>query len=231
MTSVKFYDGIEDLHGKTAHPYLKIFLITKPYVSAALIKAFLDRDQILSGGLNYLEGPGYYDPSMRPVHGRTLANDIARGKVPCVCEPGADIDGEEIVLVDIVTYPHFHCIVSGLGPYDLGPDTLWKVNHNILARYADAILRCGYLITSIHRNEQPIDDAPAHNLVAFSARDLDQTGGVEGAIRNLARNIPSANIVSHRRPYLDDRYCLNERLARDPACEPLEPIGIEAVLL
>ncbi|MGL5489573.1 MAG: hypothetical protein ACRDC6_25360 [Shewanella sp.] len=231
MQKSVFYPGIENLYGQTEHDPIKVFLVTRPFAYSALALAATDRNEIRDAVLNTLEGPnsdGFYTYQ----DGRKFANDVARGRIPVILNEGANIDGQEIVLVDIVTYPLWHCLITGLDPFAKGNGgLLWKVNHNILAPFIDVIRECGYAYTTIHMNEQPIDDAPTHNLIMFDLRNQTRQTSVAQAIRNLAAAIPNVNIVSQSNPVMDDRYCLNKRLPQDPPCGAMPVLERDNILL
>jgi len=214
MQKSVFYPDIENLYGQTEHDPIKVFLVTRPFAYSALALAATDRNEIREAVLNTLEGPnsdGFYTYQ----DGRKFA-----------------IDGQEIVLVDIVTYPLWHCLITGLDPFAKGNrGLLWKVNHNILAPFIDVIRECGYAYTTIHMNEQPIDDAPTHNLIMFDLRNQTRQISVAQAIRNLAAAIPNVNIVSQSNPVMDDRYCLNKRLPQDPPCSAMPVLERDNMLL
>lgn len=231
MQNPMYFPGIENLYGQTAHDPIKVFLVTRHFAYSALAQATMDRHDIREAMLNTFDGPNGKGFNIK-LDGRRFANDVARGRIPVILEEGASIDGHEIVLVDIVTYPIWHCLITGLNPFSEGNGTLlWKVNHNILAPFAGAIRECGYAYTFIHLNEQPIDDAPTHNLVMFDLRHPMQRAGIAQAIRKLADTIPNVNIVSESNPFMDDRYCLNQRLSKDSPCRPTPMMSREEILL
>lgn len=224
MQKSVFYPDIENLYGQTEHDPIKVFLVTRPFAYSALALAATDRNEIRDAVLNTLDGPnsdGFYIYQ----DGRKFANDVARGRIPVILNEGVVIDGQEIVLVDIVTYPLWHCLITGLDPFAKGSGGLWKVNHNILAPFIDVIRECGCVYTIFHMNEEPIDDAPTHNLIMFRQLSVAQ------AIRNLAATIPNVNIVSQSNPVMDDRYFLNERLPQDPPCGAMPVLERENMLL
>lgn len=232
MPKALLYPGIENLYGQTEHDPIKLFLVTRPFAYSALALAAMDRNEIRDGVLNTLDGPADRDGFYIKENGRRFANNVARGRAPAILDQGANIDGHEIVLVDIVTYPIWHCLITGLDPFAEGNRSLlWQVNHNILAPFIPAIKECGYPYTFFHLNEQPIDDAPTHNVIMFDLRHAVRRISVAQAIRNLAETIPNVNIVSRDNPIMDDRYCLNTRLPKDPPCEPIPLFQREDMLL
>lgn len=100
MQKSVFYPDIENLYGQTEHDPIKVFLVTRPFAYSALALAVTDRNEIRDAVLNTLEGPnsdGFYTYQ----DGRKFANDVARGRIPVILNEGADIGGQEIVLVDI----------------------------------------------------------------------------------------------------------------------------------
>ena len=226
---VSFYPGIENLYGQTEDDPIKVFLITRPFVYSALTLAAMDGNDIREGFLNTLDGPesdGFYIKQ----DGRKFANDVARGRIRVILDQGVNVNDHEIFMVDIVTYPFFHCLLTGYDPFSNHGNGLWKVNHNILAPFVECIRDCGYAYTFIHVNEDPIDDAPTHNLIAFTGSSFRRIG-LDQAIRNLAATIPNVNIVSKSNPIMDDRYCLNKRLAKDPPASVLPELKVESMLL
>lgn len=213
-----YYPGIPNLYGETEHDPIKVFLVTRKYAYTALAFAAMDRDAIREGVLNTLDGPNG-DGFIVKVNGRKFANDVARNKISVILDEGVDVSGHEIVLIDIVTYPMWHCLITGLDPFvDGNEGLLWKVNHNILAPFIDLIRDCGYPYSFFHFNEEPVDDAPTHNIIAFDVRNPVRQARLPQAMRNLAEKLPNVNIVSETNPIMDDRYCLNQRLPKDPPC-------------
>lgn len=222
MQKLNFYPGIENLYGQTEHDPIKAFLVTRPFAYSALAYAAMDRNEIIRQSvLNTLDGPnddGFY----LTTDGKKFANEVARGRTPTILDRGARIGEHEIVLVDIVTYPIWHCMITGLDPFAKGNESLlWRVNHNILAPFIDVIRECGHAQTFIHLNEDPIDDAPTHNLVTFNLLNPTRHAVIEQAIRKLSGVIPNVNIVCESNPIMDDRYCLNKRLPQDPPCDAM----------
>lgn len=227
-----FYPGIENLYGQTEHDPIKLFLVAQPYAYSALALAAMDGSEIRDGVLNTLEGPTSRDAFHIKQNGRRFANDAARGRIPVILNQGANINGHEIVLVDIVTYPIWHCLITGLDPFSKGNEgLLWRVNHNILAPFIGVIKECGYLYTFFHLNEKPIDDAPTHNVIMYDQRAAGRRDIVQQAITRLASTIPNVNIVSADNPIMDDRYCLNKRLPKDPPCGSVPKFGRDDMLL
>ena len=237
MEKYAFYPEIENLYGKTENDPIKVFLVASEYAYTALAKAILDVDVKREGVLNTLDGPNS-DGFFIKQPGIEFANDVVGGRpskgslgLSVILDHGVNIDGHQIVLIDIVTYPVFHCLLTGLDLFCKGNEgVLWKVNHNILAPFIGVIKKCGAPVTFIHLNEDPLDDAPTHNLIAFTQNPFRQVD-ISQAVYELAISMPNVNIVSKSSPIMDDRYCLNKRLPKDPPCSILPELNRDIFLL
>jgi|SRR5271165_2874149 len=144
-----------------------------------------------------------------------------QGKTTWFDLPPIPVNGEpiEIGLVDVVTYPFLFGMIRQIKDT---PDLLWEINHNILAPFVDGLTGWAGVWSSFHYNEEPIDDAPAHNLVSFAARLPPEVRRRE-AERLFARiPAPATIAVTSNQPIMDSRCSLLQRRPQDAPARPLK---------
>lgn len=215
MTTPKLFPHIETPYGLTAHDPIKVFMVGETYAYSAVVAAALDSEDVREAFLNTLEGPdGHHIICSQP--GRDFGDAVARGAIPAILPSPIKVEGHDIVLVDIVTYPLWHCLITGMEPFpDQNSRRLWEINHNILAPYAKLIRACGDVYTFIHLNETPIDNAPTHNLLAFDLGRTNSRQRIHLALEELAEHASNVVYVDEANPVMDDRYVFSRRLSVD----------------
>ncbi len=238
MVDEQYYRDIPNLYGETDNDPIKAFFCSQKYAYTAIVSAVMDfggeprKCDYRNAAINTLEGPkndGFYILE----DGRKIADYVAKRKIAATLKQPVTVNGHEVVLVDIVTYPLWHCLITGVNPFpEKNAIVLWKVNHNIIAPFIPYVRECGYLLTFIHVNEKPIDDAPTHNIIVFHENnDRTNRASIEKSLRTLAEKLPNVNYVNDAKPVFDDRYCLNQRLPQDPPCPPATVFNVDDLII
>jgi hypothetical protein len=73
-----------------------------------------------------------------------------------------------------------------------------------------------------HLNEDPIDDAPVHNIVWW--RHREGADAVRAQLQGLLQSKVPTHYVCRERPIMDDRYALHERRPGDGEPPNLLPL-------
>ena len=174
------------------------------------------------GTINCLDGPADNDPFRLHLPFAKLreflaSQEMQRSKAPIVLDDPGVPPGFTFGLLDIVTYPFLFMLVYPVEPETQDAAELaarhWQVNSNLLNHFYPALRHCASVLSIPHFDEEPIDDAPVHNIVLWRHRqDAD-------AIRHNLRLLLQSNVPTHYvcrdRPIMDDRYALHERRPED----------------
>jgi len=134
-------------------------------------------------------------------------------------------------LIDIVTYPFYFALIHDV---DLrkDPKALFKININLIAPYVDHFGEAASILSLQHSNEDPIDDAPTHNLIVHEVAALSAVLQRQAHIspeeaefvarqeiwrelRAFIEKAPNPIGVYGDDPVMDDRYVYMERRAVD----------------
>lgn len=223
------YDIVEDYASNTGG-CAKCFVVDRTMVYSAAVQAVMDGGEARELRLNAFET----DPYALQLGARPWPEVFAsifdeEGRTTWFDLPPVPVNGEavEIGIVDIVTFPFFYGIVHQI---DRTPELLWQINHNILAPFVDGLTGWAGVWSAFHWNEEPIDDAPAHNLVVF-ARDLD-AATKRSEVEKLLARIPSraAVAVTARSRVMDSRCNLLRRRPEDAPARPLEVMSAGEVV-
>ncbi len=204
---------------------LKAFFLTKDYAAFGAINATMDNDQEARPVLNSWHGPAVDSVGhFQMPEGRFL--ECLREGMPgnhqrVMADFGA-LDGEQIRLIDVVTYPFMFSSRHELqvDDDDLRHPTqwLWKVNHNMLIGVAELLGLVGPALSFFHVSEVPIEYSPVHNLLVASDQYLSRSEVGRSEYLTILRNlIKDSTVVSAANPVMDDRYCYPRRLSEDGA--------------
>jgi hypothetical protein len=184
---------------------------------------FLDRKRPATGTINGLEGPASKDPfTISLPFGKLrelLADEEARRReIPIVLDD-ARVPGDfTFGLLDIVTYP-FRFMLA----YSIRLDSdrlangdggqLWMINSDLLNHFYPSLRRFAVL-TIPHFDEEPIDDAPIHNIVLWP-RHRGEADTIRSHLQELTQRGVPTHFVSRSQPIMDDCYALHERRPED----------------
>lgn len=121
-------------------------------------------------------------------------------------------DGEPLALIDIVTYPLYLSLIYDIPLTETGGE-LFAINHNwLVGAFPDLPEISAGMLSVFHFNEEPVDDAPTHNIVVPA--DFSP-----GAVARLTGYLASTTIphfwTTQSAPEMDDRYLFAERQPGD----------------
>lgn len=199
----------------------KMFVIDRTMVYSAAVSAVMDGKEMRELQLNAFDttpsammmGPEPWQKAFARIfddQGRTTWFDL----------PAMQVKGQpmDIGIIDIVTYPFLYGMTRQID----APKLLWQINHNILGPYLHGFTGWAGVWSIFHWNEDPIDDAPCHNLITFAPR-------LEPAIRKaeterLLTKLPPAAItpVTATQRVMDSRCALLQRGPKGSPAQPME---------
>lgn len=82
-----------------------------------------------------------------------------------------------IQAIDIVTYPFYHALIYGININNANvSEMIWKINCNIINSSIQEFNWDYGGLSIFHFDEEPIDDAPTHNILFFNSEN-SQIGG------------------------------------------------------
>jgi hypothetical protein len=206
----------------------KTFVVHVSLLNAFHFRVFMDQEEKRSGVINTLKGPvdAESSPTALPFE---EAYSLLRESESLMARKQITLNIEtDFVLgaIDIVTFPVFYSLIHNVElSQENGGLLLWKINSNILNYYYPLLHKTDGVLSVLHFNEEPIDDAPTHNVVLFGTRS-------SGEIRELALTLLGSQLtyipVSKRSPKMDDRYVPSERRPDDG--EPFDLYNLSAQL-
>ena len=170
-----------------------------------------------------MEGPASKDPFTINLPFDKLRELLAREETrrrdtPIVLDDSGVPSGFTFGLLDIVTYPFWfmltHSVQLDAARIDNGDGgQLWMVNSNLLNHFYPTLRRFAVL-TIPHFDEEPIDDAPIHNIVLWP-RHQGEADTIRSHLHELTQSGVPTHFVSRSQPIMDDRYALHERRPED----------------
>lgn len=199
----------------------KMFVIDRTMVYSAAVSAVMDGGETRELQLNAFDttpstvmmGPEPWQKAFARIfddQGRTTWFDL-----PAMQVKGQPLD---VGIIDIVTYPFLYGITRQID----APKLLWQINHNILGPYLHGFTGWAGVWSVFHWNEQPIDDAPCHNLITFAPR-LEPAIRKAEAERLFAKLPPAAIIpVTSKQRVMDSRCALLQRGPNDAPARPMD---------
>lgn len=204
---------------------IKTFAIEARWRATAIMNAVLDLDEIREGLLS-----SYSDKSwdVERIPGKAIFDLAAKDVILCPYEVESRIAGSgfRLGIIDIVTFPFYFALIQDV---DLkrDPHCLLKINHNLLVPYIDH-LQVLSVLTIHHWKENPIDDAPTHNLLSLNLEAVTRAIGsdphftqkqvqdvvceyISTDVDLLLTKSPNLVWVHGEDPVMDDRYLMMER--------------------
>lgn len=214
------YEGIPsvDTSDKEYLP-AKLFVVDRDVMPMLGPRVFIDGSRTCTGTINTLDGPANNDgfhinvpfDKLRKI---LITAHARRGesKIP--------ISGNRIPspftfgIVDIVVFPFFYALSHSIKiDSSQFSEFLWKANSNIITQFFPRLREFSSAITIGHFDEQPIDDAPIHNLLIWHSDDSNFI--MSGINYLLSLNMIPTHFVSASTPLMDDRYALHARRPQD----------------
>jgi hypothetical protein len=217
------YPGIPVIDANHAFYPLKTFAVDLELMPALGPRLFLDKKRAAVGTINSLDGPADTDSFRVGMPFDKLRDFLAteetrRRANPIVLDdPGAP-PGFTFGLLDVVTYPFWFKLIYPVKRHceddaDLA-DTAWQINSNLVNIFYPALRHFAAVLTIPHFDEEPIDDAPFHNIVLWW-RHREDADAIRTNLRGLLENTVPTHYVCRSRPIMDDRYALHERRPED----------------
>lgn len=210
----KFYNDIPMAEDGVTKP-CKVFVIEEHLMREFAIRALVDNQVKRGGVINTFDGP-YADKNDFRVQ-----LDFDRAFEMLKKQREARIGSEfflpekpsfKLGAVDIVTYPFFHALVSNIDITENTSELLWRINNNLVNQFVPNLHHALGALSVFHFNEEPIDDAPIHNILLFEEKVTDNfSKKYESVINSLLQPI----YVDAETPVMDDRYVYHERRAED----------------
>lgn len=199
----------------------KMFVIDRTMVYSAAVSAVMDGGEARELQLNAFDTT----PNMAVMGPEPWPKAFARifddqGRTTWFDLPPMQVKGQplDIGIIDIVTYPFLYGMTRQID----APKLLWQINHNILGPYLHGFTGWAGVWSVFHWNEEPIDDAPCHNLITFAPR-LEPAIRKAEAERLLAKVPPAAIIpVTAKQRIMDSRCALLQRGPKDSPARPME---------
>ena len=217
------YPGIPAIEPGHAFCPLKAFAVDLELMPALGPRLFLDGGKDVRGLINCLDGPADTDPFRMYLPFDKLREFLAREEtlrrktLIVLDDPGVP-PGFTFGLLDIVTYPFRFMLVYPTVRDDKDAGELaakhYQVNSNLLNLFYPSLRDVASVLSLPHFDEEPIDDAPVHNIVMWRNRSEDADAIRTHLRRLLQSNVP-AHYVCRARPIMDDRYALHERRPED----------------
>lgn len=202
----------------------KIFVIEQRVAGEFLFRVTLDNDQPRPSYANVFTGPGasyQFDLTERGT-----AEGIEK-IITGLREANFFIpERRDFVLgaVDVVTYPFYYALINKMdNPENIEnywAEKLWKINNNLINEF---IPRKGIqpgALSIFHFNEEPIDDAPTHNIMLFG---MDKQS-VMYKYSHIVKSKLRINYVGRDDPVMDDRYVMATRRPEDG-----QPFSLSAI--
>jgi hypothetical protein len=206
------------------HCPLKAFVVDLELLPALAPRVFLDRLKPAKGTINGLDGPastgGFTISQTFPKLRAFLASEETRRReTPIVLDGSGIPSGFTFGLLDIVTYPFVFMLTHSVELdsqmiSDGNGWQLWMVNSNLLNHYYPPLRRLASVLTIPHFDEEPIDDAPIHNIVLWR-RHREEADTIRRDLRLLTQIGVPTHFVCRDQPIMDDRYALHERRPED----------------
>lgn len=216
------YPGIPILDSTLDTNPIKTFIVDEEYKYSALLSSLMDGKNIRHVTYNCLEGNCQGDSLV--VKGQDFAHAVASGVINFSPSSISLPNCNKIGMIDIVTYPFWFSLVNSIDMSNENLfDTIWKINHHILYPYLNLLRYFGTTYTVIHCIEQPIDDAPTHNILNFEKMN-NHGKNVQNVLSEIYNGLPNKVIVNSKNPFMDDRYVYMTRRNEDGLCRTMKPL-------
>ena len=167
---------------------------------------------------NHIEMPLAYNNVQLLKCPLLAREETRRRETPIVLDDSGVPSGFTFGLLDIVTYPFLFMLAysvkldsARIDNHDGGQ--LWMLNSNMLNHFYPTLRRFTVL-TIPHWDEEPIDDAPIHNIVLWP-RHQGEAETIRSHLHELTQSGVPTHFVSRSQPIMDDRYALHERRPED----------------
>lgn len=221
-TTVPSYDLAEDYANPEGGVCAKLFVVDRAMVYSAVASAVMDKKEAREIYINTFDTDPH-SPRIGPEPWQIAFAKIFddRGRTTWFDLPSMLVNGQhiEIGIVDIVTYPFLFGMTRSIADT---PQRIWEINHNILRPFVARLTRWAGVWTIVHWNEDPLDDAPCHNLITFSSM-LDPQLRQTEAVRLFSKLPGSAVIpVTVKQRIMDSRFCMLKRRPNDASARPME---------
>lgn len=217
------YPHIPTIAAHHAFCPLKTFAVGLDLMPALGPRLFLDRKRAATGYFTHLDGPADTDSFGISLPFGKLREFLAeeetrRRKPPILLDfPGVP-PGFAFGLLDIVTFPFwFNLVYPVKREYEDSNDlanTAMEINSNLLNLFYPTLRSISSVLTIPHFDEEPIDDAPFHNIVLWH-RHRDDANAIRTDLRGLLQSRVPTHYVCRSQPLMDDRYALHERRPDD----------------
>ncbi len=231
-TASHLYPGIPAIDANHDFYPLKAFAVGLELMPALGPRLFLDRKRAAVGTINSLDGPSNTDSFTIGMPFDKLREFLATEETrrctnPIVLDDPAVPLGFTFGVLDIVTYPFWFNLIYRVKPeYEDDADlanTAWEINSNLVNIFYPALRHFAAVLTIPHFDEEPIDDAPLHNVVLWW-RHRDDGDAIRTNLRGLLQSKVPTHYVCRARPIMDDRYALHERRPEDGVPFSLLPL-------
>jgi hypothetical protein len=198
---------------------IKSFFVDVELLPALYPRLFLDgRELKEKGSINTLEGPADNASFQINVHfdkmREMLSNQENRRRSEPIHFDAASVPADfTFGLLDIVTYPFWFMLTYSINLDEENTgEQLWQINSNLVNHFFPSLRLMGGVLTILHFNEEPIDDAPIHNIVLWNRKDSQS---ITDYVKMLTSSHVPAHFVCVEQPFMDDRYALHERRPED----------------
>ncbi|MEZ8844876.1 hypothetical protein AB6E06_24695 [Vibrio splendidus] len=211
---LKFYNEIPLIENGVAKPG-KLFVIEQQLMKEFIVRA-LDDNKVRRGGvINTFEGPYADETDFRIQLDFERAFDLlTKQKEMRSCNPFflPEKPSFQLGAVDIVTFPFHHALVSNIDIAGNTSEILWRINNNLVNQFLPHNYRNLGALSVFHFNEEPIDDAPIHNIFLFEEKVTDEFNRKYKTIVNSSLLPIYVDVDSS---VMDDRYVYQERRKED----------------
>lgn len=195
-----------------AVPATKIFCIGGSCLRSALVRIAVDKTVPRGVAVHFPGGAsslGETSICSSPENTVRLLSGVAQ---KFIAAGYATPDGDPLALIDIVTYPLYLSLIYDIPLTEAGTE-LFAINHNWLTgAFPELPTRGAGVLSAFHFNEEPIDDAPTHNIVVPS--DFSP-GAIARLTAYFARTAVPLFWTTRSNPQMDDRYLFAERQPGD----------------
>jgi hypothetical protein len=220
-----------EAHGRDDCP-LKAFIVALELLPALGPRLFLDGPDAKEGTINPLDGPASTKRLQINLPFDKLREFLKKEERHRSTRP-IPLDVSHIPqrftfgLLDIVTYPFWFMLTHSLDmdEKDAGGQ-LWRVNSNLINHFYPSLREVAAVLTIAHVHEEPIDDAPVHNIVLWHDKTPE---AIRSNLHALTQNNVPTHFVCSAQPIMDDRYAFHQRCPEDG--QPFNLLRLKETLL
>jgi len=215
IDNINLYSEIPRIEDEYIEYPVKLFYIDINMMDAFAMRCMYDDNERRGGTINPLDGPNVKDDFLISYPANKLFTQLMNQSEKRSNDEFKINERYGFVLgaIDIVTYPFYYALLNDTKlDNKTANDVLWKINSNLVNEYFPSLNKDYGVMSIVHVKEDPIDDAPVHNLVSFVNMDSNE---IKPRFERLCQSEIKPTFVCLNTPIMDDRYLPAQRREGD----------------